>query len=427
MGHLLGGFDVRLLAAMLAMVAGLALIARRSGLPETVILVLAGLVVSEVGWGLSQPLQPDIILYLFLPPLLFEAAFRLDLRLLRQSIGPVLVLAVPGVVLSTGVAALAVHMALQLPWSAALLFGGIMAATDPVAVLALFRRMGVPARLAIIAEGESLFNDGTALVLFGAVLAMTTGKLSASEQFITLVLEVMGGSAVGLAMGYIGSRITALVDDHLVEMTISTALAYGSYVLAEYLRGSGVLATVFAGLVLGSYGRQIGMSETTRRLLDDLWEYLAFFANAVLFLLIGVVVPGQGLLRRPGEVLIGIAAVLLGRIAVLYILAPLVTRPQHRLPAKYRHVLFWGGVRGAVGVAATLSLPAALPHRDQIQTLAYGAIVFTLLVQGLTIKPLVRRLGLLEADTADGPPASAYPEVVPAGPLATGSNSSTLP
>ncbi len=215
-----------------------------------------------------------------------------------------------------------------------------------------------------------------------------------ADQTAALLWQVVGGGIVGVILGYLGSRITALIDDHLVEMTLSTALAYGSYVGASAVGGSGVLATVFAALVLGSYGRRIGMSETTRRLLDDLWEYLAFVANALLFLLIGVTVPVGQVLSRPWAVAAGIAAVLLARVVLLYGLGSL--RPSHttRLPWKYRHVLFWGGLRGAVSVAATLSLPIGLPHRQDIQTLAYGAIVFTLLVQGLTVEPLVRWLGL---------------------------------
>ncbi|GAC1397255.1 MAG: hypothetical protein NVSMB65_16240 [Chloroflexota bacterium] len=410
-----GGLDVHLLAIVLAVVAGIALIGRRSNIPQTVILVLAGLLASAMQWGTGLQLDPTVILYLFLPPLLFEAAFRLDLTLLRRSIGPVLWLAVPGVVISTIVTGLAVHVGLMLPWDEALLFGGIMAATDPVAVLSLFRKMGVPPRLAIIVEGESLFNDGTALVLFGAILAVVEGQLRTPIQSVSLILQVMGGSAVGLAMGYLGSRITALVDDHLVEMTLSTALAYGSYVGADAVGGSGVLATVFAGLVLGSYGRQIGMSQTTNRLLDDLWEYLAFFANAVLFLLIGVTVPARALLAAPVQVAVGVIAVLLGRAVVLYLLGPFVARRDQRLSLRFRHVLFWGGLRGAVGVTATLSLPLSLPHREGIQTLAYGAIVFTLLVQGVSVGPLVHLLGLDRRLSEDDTPAPAEDVAAPAG------------
>jgi CPA1 family monovalent cation:H+ antiporter len=389
-----GGLDVALLTALLAAVAGAALVARRSELPTTVILLLVGLVTSEVGWWLTFSLRPDTILYLFLPPLLFEGAFRLDLRLLRQSLTSILFLAVPGVLVSTAVAGAVVHTALGLPWIAALLFGAITAATDPVAVIAVFKKVGVPARLAIIIEGEGLFNDGTALVLFGALLTVTTGHLSASDQIAMVTLKIMGGSAVGLALGYMASELTALIDDHLVEMLLSTALAYGAYVGADVLGSSGVLATVCAGLVLGSYGRQRGMSEATIRLLDDLWEYLAYFANAVLFLLIGVTIPGHDLVHAPAVVAAGVSAVLLGRAVVVYGLGAPIMRGGRGLPVVYRHVLFWGGLRGAVCVAATLSLPVHLPYRAEIQTLAYGATVFTVFVQGVSLAPLVRRLRL---------------------------------
>jgi CPA1 family monovalent cation:H+ antiporter len=391
------GLDYHLVAELLAVVAGLALVARRTALPAPVILLVVGLVASEFGWGLSLSLQPEEILFLFLPPLLFAGAFQLDLRLLRQSLWPILLLAIPGVLVATATVGLAVHVSLGWTWAAALLCGAVLAATDPVSVLALFRRVGAPARLAVIVEGESLLNDGTALVVFGALLSIISGHASAPAQASSLALEVMGGSAVGLALGYVGSHVTALIDDHLVEMTLSTALAYGSYMGATAMGGSGVLATVCAGLVLGSYGRQIGMSKTTMRLLDDLWDYLSFFATAVLFLLIGVTIPGHDLVHAPRLVVVGTVAVVIARIVVLYGLAPLVARGKDRLPMAYRHVLFWGGLRGAVGVTATLSLPLSLAHRHDIQTLAYGAIVVTLVVQGMTIGPLVRFLRLQSA------------------------------
>jgi hypothetical protein len=203
-----------------------------------------------------------------------------------------------------------------------------------------------------------------------------------------------------------GSHLTALIDDHLVEMTLSTALAYGSYVGATVLGGSGVLATVFAGLVLGGYGRQIGMSATTRRLLDDPWEYLAFFATAVLFLLIGVTIPGHDLVHAPRLVVVGAAAVIIARIIVLYELGPLVTRHKDRLPLAYRHALFWGSPRGAVAVVATLSLP----YRHDIQTLGYGAIVVTLVVQGVTISRVARFLRLESVMPGPGSPSPSPTE-----------------
>jgi CPA1 family monovalent cation:H+ antiporter len=401
------GLDINLMVQVLTLVAGVALVASRTALAAPVILLIVGLVASEFGWALSLSLQPEVILSLFLPPLLFAAAFRLDLSLLRQSLWPIVFLAVPGVLLSTGMVGLAVHVILDLPWMAALLCGAVLAATDSAAVLALFRKAGVPPSLATIVAGESLFNDGTALVLFGALLLAMGGQFSIPTQASTLALEVMGGSAVGLALGYVGSYVTSLIDDHLVEMLLSTALAYGSYVGATVLGGSGVLATVFAGLVLGTYGRQIGMSETTKRLLDDLWDYLAFFATAVLYLLIGVTIPGHDLLHAPRLVVVGTAAVVIARIIVVYGLGPLVTRRGESLPVAYRHALFWGGPRGAVCVAAALSLPLDLPHRHDIQTLAYGAVVLTLVVQGVTLPPLMRFLRLDGGTARAGAPSSS--------------------
>jgi CPA1 family monovalent cation:H+ antiporter len=255
-------------------------------------------------------LQPGVVLFVFLPPLLFDAAFRFDVDQLRAVARPILLLAIPGTFVTALVVGVLVAAPLGLPLGAALLFGSIVAATDPVAVVAVFQRLGVSRRLAAIADGESMVNDGVAVTLYAAFLGLASGTSPDVLQSIGLFLwEVGCGVVVGAGLGYVLSRLGSLIDDHLIEMTLSTALAYGSYLVAEALHASGPLAVVIAGLVHSSYGRRFGMSESTVRLLDDLWEYLGFAANSLLFLGVGLTVDVTTLGGELGPIAVAVAAV----------------------------------------------------------------------------------------------------------------------
>lgn len=384
---------VLLIAATLA-----AVVARWVSLPYTLALLLLGLAIGAS--PLPVPiLNSDVILLVFLPPLLFEAAFVLDLERLWQLRGGVLALAVPGVLLAMAVGGAIVHWGLALPWVVALLFGAMIAATDPVAVLAAFRQLGVDPNLAILIEGESLLNDGVALMLLVTLVSAVEGAFYVDAALTTLLFAVVGGSAIGVLCGWIGHRLISSIDEHLTEMTVSLATAYGAFLIAQELALSGVLATIAAAMTLGSLGRRREWmwSEGSERLLTDLWEFLAFVANAALFLLVGLTDRAADLRLHQGSVLLGIVAALAGRAAVAYGVGGLLDRGGFPLPLSWRHVLFWGGLRGAVALAAALSLPPGFPYRGQLLAMTYGAVLFTLLAQGLTIAPLVRRLGLQTA------------------------------
>lgn len=397
----LGGIEG--LVVLLIAAAVVAVVARWIHLPYTLALLLLGLGLGAVP-GIPVPtLNSEVILLLFLPPLLFEAAFVLDLRLLWSMRTGVFVFAVPGVLLAMIVGGAIVHSALGLPWTVALLFGATIAATDPVAVLATFRQLGVSPRLAALLEGESLFNDGVALALLSTLMLAVEGEFSLGPAILTFVLSMVGGVAVGLGLGWVGHRLIATIDEHLTEMTVSVAMAYGAFLAADTLHLSGVLATVSAAMTLGHLGRVRGWiySDGSERLLTDLWEFLAFTANAALFLLMGLTVHIAGLTKYPVSVLVGITAALAGRAVVAYGFGAVLSRWGFPLGLAETHVIFWGGLRGAVALAAALSLPAEFPFREQLLAMTYGAVLFTLLVQGLTIAPVVRRLGLLsEAPSA---------------------------
>ena len=395
--------------ALLLIISAVGIATRSLRVPYPVALVIAGVLLGALlrsplpflsGLELDElHLTPHLILVLFLPALLFEATLHIEATALRKTLLPIGLLAVPGVLLTAAITGALVHWGVGLDWPTALLFGAIVAATDPIAVLAIFQRTGAPRELAVLIEGESLFNDGTAVVLsrilLGVVLA---GTFNALDGAINFVVVVGGGLLIGAAAGWLASRLTARLDDHLIEITLTTILAYGTFVIAEACEVSGVIAVVAAGLVLGNVGARTGMSPTTRLALLNFWEYIAFLFNSAIFLLIGLEVDLGSLRFDLWPVLIAIGAVLLARAVVVYGLGLIVLPLPPVLPRRWLHVLFWAGLRGAVSLAVVLSLPRDLPVRPLLLDLTFGVVLFTLLVQGLTMAPLVQRLGLAAKD-----------------------------
>jgi CPA1 family monovalent cation:H+ antiporter len=388
--------STEILVIELLLIASLVAIAvQRFRVPYSVALVVVGLLIT-----LQSPLQfeltPELILALFVPPLVFEAAFHLNFRDLQRSLPAILLLAVPGVIITTLIVGGILKFGTQLTFPIALVFGALISATDPVAVVALFRTLSVPKRLAVLIEGESLFNDGTAIVLFNLMLVVAiTGHFTPLESLGNFLRVSIGGLAVGLVLGWLVSLLIARVDDFLIETTLTTVLAFGSYLIAEQLHFSGVLAVVAAGLVNGNLGSQ-GMSPTTRIVLFNFWEYFAFLANSLVFLLIGLQVNIPDLVAHWQPVLWAILAVLIARVVVVYGLSWISRRTIEPIPLNWQHVLNWGGLRGAICLALALSLPASLgSDRDLLQVMAFGVVLFTLLLQSTTMKPLVRWLKII--------------------------------
>jgi CPA1 family monovalent cation:H+ antiporter len=383
------GIEV-LVLELLLIVSVVAVLVRRFRVPYTVALVVVGALLA-LRSRLEISAAPELILSLLLPPLVFEAAFHLNVDAVRRNLGSIVLFAIPGVLLNMAIVGGMVALGAGLPISLALVFGALIAATDPVSVVAIFRRLGVPRRLEVLLEGESLLNDGTAIVLFNLALAAALGGgFTLGGAVVDFVRVAAGGLLIGLALGWAVSRLIAVIDDHLVETTLTTVLAFGSYLIAEQLHVSGVLAVVVAGLVNGNLGPR-GMSPTTRIVVLNFWEYVAFLANSAVFMLIGLQIDVEGLLGHGREILWAVAAVLVSRAVVAYGLSWL----SGRMPSTWRHALYWGGLRGGVALALALSLPAALGEgRETLAVMAFGVVLFTLVGQGLTIGPLVRRLGL---------------------------------
>lgn len=380
----------------LLLVASLVAIAvRRLRVPYTVALVIVGLLLTAQS-EVNIELTPELILALFVPPLVFEAAFHLNFNELRRSISTIILLAIPGVILTTLMVGWIVSTGAGISLPVALTFGALIAATDPVAVVSLFRLLGVPKRLAVLVEGESLLNDGTALVLFNLMLAViATGQFNLALSALDFIRVAAGGIVVGLVLGWGVSRLIARIDEYLIETTLTTVLAFGSYLIAEQLHFSGILAVVAAGLVNGNLGTQ-GMSPTTRIVLFNFWEYFAFLANSLVFLLIGLEVDVPALLDNWYPIVWAIGAVFLARVVVVYGMSWLAQRLAEPVSLRWQHVLTWGGLRGALSLALALSLPASFgPDRTLLRTMAFGVVLFSLVVQATSMQLLIRRLGIV--------------------------------
>ena len=391
---------IELMVGLLGLAGLVAIVARPLRLPYTVALVVAGLVVGAVATVLGVPaieVTPELVLIALLPGLVFEAAYRLRLDELRRWLGGLVLLAVPGVLISAAVVAIVLNLATGLRPDLAFLVGAMVSATDPAAVVATFKPLRVAPALSTMVDGESLLNDGTGLVLFAIAVqavVLPTNPLDATLGFIgTVALSV----AIGVATGWLATRLISLTDDHLLELTISVVLAYGSYLVADQFHLSGVIATVVAAVILGNFGPGRTMSVTGEDAIDTVWEFLAFLLTAVVFLLIGLAIPPAGLVASLGPIAWAVVGILIGRALVVYVLLGGVSRLAplpglaERVPTDWLHVLFWGGLRGAVAVAMALALPADVPQRALLQEITFGVVLFTLLVQGTTVGRLVAR------------------------------------
>jgi CPA1 family monovalent cation:H+ antiporter len=339
-------------------------------------------------------LTPDVILIVFLPALVFEGGVKLNVRDLLRNSAPLLLLANLGVLLAALVTGYLVHWTTGLPVQIALLFGAIISATDPISVLAIFKDLRMDKRLSLIVEGESLLNDGTAAALFQIVLAgIISGHVGVSKRTGQFLFAVLGGVALGSFLGYAASRLTRTIDDPEVQITLTAVVAYSSYLLAYQLHLSGIIATASAGLIVGNLGTR-NCSAQTKTALESFWAYVAFIMNSLVFLLIGLEIHVDELLHSWRPVLLAVGAVLVGRALSVYLLVPVSNALTEKIPLRWQHVMVWGGLRGALALALALSLDSTFPDRARVLDLTFGVVAFSILVQGLTIKPLLKRLRL---------------------------------
>ncbi|WP_069804892.1 cation:proton antiporter [Thermogemmatispora onikobensis] len=414
------------------------LVTRWIAVPYTLGLVIVGLLLSAL--HLLPPLQldPELVLFVFLPALLFEGAWSLNWQLLKNEWRSIFFLAGPGLILSLCLIAALLHWLEGLDWRVAFLLAAILSPTDPVAVLSLFRQLHLDERLAVIIEGESLFNDGVAGALYQVFLAVVLLALPAESTqpatglplplmgLLLFLLEGGGALVLGLFGGWLLCQLLRHIDDALSEIGLTILAAYGLYLLADRLHLSAIITVIVVGLLLGNYGRRIGMSATTRAAVDTFWSVVAFIANALLFLLIGAQLNPLALPPLPGGALVSllsaafaIGVVLLARLFLVLLLAArswlTIAGRKGLLPFTWQLVIFWGGLRGALSLALALALPLTLPQRPLILASTGAVVLFTLLVQGLSMRWLLLRLPSLRdhqiaADSdaeADQPPPAA--------------------
>jgi CPA1 family monovalent cation:H+ antiporter len=382
-----------------------AIVARRLRLPYTVGLVATGLALALARLPLDLTLTHDVLFEIILPPLLFEAALSISWRALKRDLTPVLVLSTLGVLIGAGVVAAGLIGGLNWPVAPALAFGALIAATDPIAVIAMLREAGVTGRLKLVIESESLFNDVAAALLFALIVpALGPAGAPTPAAIVGQALLIGGGGlAVGAGVGALAILVAGRTDDHLVETALTAVVAYGAFLVAERVGASGVLATVAAGLVMGNLGvlapedGRFALTAHGRRAVVGFWEFAAFVANSLVFLLIGLAMAdaatrGAGI--GAGAIAVVVALALAGRAATVYPIALAFSRTRWAFGGRATHFLWWSGLRGALALALALSLPPNAPYRDEILVGAFAVVAFSALVQGLTAGWALRALRL---------------------------------
>lgn len=393
-----------LILLLLAIAAGVTAVAKKLSLPYPIALVIVGAVIGLLPINELHELKEFFaedevfrfaIISIFLPTLLGEATLNLPYRHLKENRTGILLLAFIGTMVSFVITAWLTGQFLNLPLQVALVFAALMAPTDPISVLSIFKNIGVNYRLSVTMEGESLINDGLAVVLFSIAAYELFYYLDAGTAGLILVLleffkVVIGGLIIGGALGYVFSQLTRFFDDYPLEIVFSMILFYGSYFIAEAFHVSGVIAVVIAGIIFGNFGKRIGMTPTTSLNIKTFWDVASLIANSLVFLLVGLEITNIAFSNQWYLVLGAIVIVLIARSATVYLSVGFLKN----IPRAWKHIFNWGGLKGSLSLALAFSLPSSFPMRDEILVLAFGVVMFSLIIQGLTIKRLVLRLGI---------------------------------
>jgi len=390
---------------LLVAATAVAITAKRAQVPYNVALVVGGMLIAMSELLPSVPhLEPEVVFLVCLPALIFEGGITADLGNIRANASPIALLSTVGMLLAIGATGAALHAALGLAWGPALLLGVILAVTDTVSILYAFRRVAVPSRLAGIMEGESLFNDGTALVMYGAIVDVVARGAAFAVPTLAArtLLATVGGLAVGLAMGLGVAFVIRRTEDPLAEIMATSALAYASYTAAEELHVSGVIAVVTAGLTIGTALRR-DVAPQSRVAINSFWEYAAFGVNTFLFLSVGLATHPGSLLGHFGETAVAVACVFVGRAAAIYLpfFALRLARPALAVPARWQHVFILGNIKGALSIALALGLPPSTPSRQLLVDAAFGVTFVSLVAQGLMLPRVLRGLGLVREDPGE--------------------------
>lgn len=396
MAVLMDGIALAPIGLLLLVACLIAMVSRKLGLPYSVGLVAAGLLIALIPNAPRFTLSRDLIFNILLPPLVFEAALQLPWKSFRDELPVTLTLALVGVALAALVVAAGLHYGLHWSWIGASLFAVLIAATDPVAVIAAFKELNADKRLCMLVESESLLNDGVAAVAFAVLVGIAGGGSAGIASIVPAFLWTMfGGALVGAIISGLILLLAGRTNDHLVEITLTTLAAYGSFLIAEGVHASGVLASLSAGLMIANLGSMGAISDSGRPHVLAAWEFFAFVANSFVFLLIGIQLVGVPI-SSLGWVTAAIAIllVLVGRATAVYPVSTLFRPTKLNVPFPFQHVLFWGGLRGALGLALALAVPLSVPERGPIILCAFVVVAFSIFIQGMTMPWLVERLGL---------------------------------
>ena len=385
-------FRLEILEGFLLLAALVAIAARRLRLPYTVGLLLAGIAVALSPWHPQIEVTKDLVFSLFLPPLIFEAAFLIRWDQLRKDLAPLIAMATVGVLLSTTVVFLGFTHLLGWDWRAALMFSTLISATDPVAVIAMLKEAKVTGRFSLLIEAESLFNDGTAAALFAVALVAVSSGVGPSFAVLSFLKIALGGIVCGGAVGIFAAWLMGRTDDQLVEIVCTVIAAYGAFLLAERFHFSGVLATVVAGIILGNVGPLGALTCEGRDDAETFWSFCSFVVNSMVFLLMGTRIAEANYLPILGAAVAAVLFVTLGRAASVYGVMSLFARSSKRLDVPSQHLLVWGGMRGALALALALGLPQELPMRHEVLTVTFAVVAFSTVVQGMTMGPAMKRL-----------------------------------
>jgi monovalent cation:H+ antiporter, CPA1 family len=384
------------LVLLIVVGAIVAIAAHRLRIPYTVGLVLAGIVMAFLPLHINVPFSKDFLFEVLLPPLIFEAALYIDWRELRRDLFVVGTYATLGVVLSAAVTAAIMHFVLGWPWPAAVLFGVLIAATDPVSIIATFKEAKVEGRIRLLVESESLFNDSTAAVGFAVAVTIAAGESagigSAAWQLIS---SAAGGVVVGIVIAVVALLIIGRTKDNLAELSMTTFAAFGSFWAAERYGLSGILATTAAGLVIGNRVGRGSITEQGEESMAHFWEFAAFVVNSIIFIVLGINLAYQNFAQFSLAIVVAIVAVVIGRGVAVYPLSALFSRSKWKVDQRHQHVLFWGGLRGALALALALGVPDTIPYKQEILIVTFGVVAFSVFVQGSTVTPLMRYLGVL--------------------------------
>ena len=385
---------VLVLILLLLIATAVALVTQRLRISYVAGLVLAGLPITDL---LSRRigLDPFLVLNLLLPILIFEAAINTDISRLRSTFKPIALLAGPGSVFSAAIIAVLVKFGLGLDWIPALLVGVILANTDTVSIIAVFKEIRVPSRLLTIVEGETLFNDTAALVTFNLLLVIyATGTISTTQVIKEVLIVALGGGLVGAVLGYLCLPIYVRLRDPLSSLLLTVALALGAFQLGQFLGVSGAVAVVIAGLVFGNLGLPRSASASDRITLISFWEYAGFIVNTFIFLLIGIEINPLTLWQTLPSIVLVILAYQLGRILSVYSLLSGLRWIDRPIPLRWQHILILGNIKGSLSMALAVAIPLTLTGRELIIELVFGAVLFSLVIQGLALPWLIKKLDI---------------------------------